>query len=245
MWKLAGEIPLQLNFIANQKTLSNMSYLNEKLKNRQLSIFSLVATTTLLCFLTSCGSNDNSAALNNSTATNALDSNAALIDKTTSGIGGNTAGLGPFIKQKMTCGAELNIPENGCEAKLVAFVEDAGKPADEDTWFTMDRLFFETGKSRLDMKKSIEQLQNIVEILKCYPKVQLKIAGFAEDASDKNSNQELSTERATTVKATLIGLGVAPARLEEVGMSDQFPASKTTGVGRTQNLWIDVQVISK
>jgi hypothetical protein len=57
------------------------------------------------------------------------------------------------------------VPEFGVERKLIAFIEDAGKPVDKTTWFTFDRLEFETGSANLK-PSSMEQLKNIAEILK-------------------------------------------------------------------------------
>ena len=64
----------------------------------------------------------------------------------------------------------LNIPTNGIESKLVAFIEDSNRPVDKDTWFSFDRLEFETGSAQL-RPTSQEQLRNVAEILKAYPQV--------------------------------------------------------------------------
>lgn len=47
-------------------------------------------------------------------------------------------------------------------------MNDATKQADKTTWFTLDRLYFETGKSTLKAS-SAEQLKNIATILAAYP----------------------------------------------------------------------------
>jgi len=214
------------------------------LRPRNLGI---VAVTALLCILTSCGNDERgstSTTMKNptETANNAVENTNSTADSK-----GTTSGLGAFVKQKMACGVELNIPENGSEARLMAFIEDTGKPADKTIWFTMDRLSFKTGNSTsLDMAKSFEQLQNIVEILKCYPKVQLKIGAYADNSGDKNAMKKQSSDRATIVKATLIGMGVAPGRLEAEGFGDQNPvASNDTKESHPQNSRINLQVKAK
>ena len=47
-------------------------------------------------------------------------------------------------------------------------MNDATKQADKTTWFTLDRLYFETGNSTLKAS-SAEQLKNIATILAAYP----------------------------------------------------------------------------
>ena len=44
-----------------------------------------------------------------------------------------------------------NIPELGTENKLIAFIEDTQRPVDDKTWFSLDRLTFETGKTTLSL----------------------------------------------------------------------------------------------
>lgn len=177
---------------------------------------------------------------------NVVDSSAALVDDAAQTVSEAAAGIGAFFKKKMACGVELNIPENGCEAKVVNFIEDASKPVDKTTWFTMDRLTFETGKASLDMAKSKEQLDNIAAILKCYPNVKLKIGGYTDNTGDAAANQKLSAARAETVKATLVGIGASPTSMEAEGYGAEHPvASNDTEEGKAQNRRIDVRVMAK
>ncbi len=130
--------------------------------------------------------------------------------------GTEPADMGKFIKQKLACGTVLNIPEKGMEAALVSFIEDKNRPVGEGTWFEFDRLAFQADKGSLDVRKSFEQLNNLLQILKCYPSVTLTVAG-------PNADPKLPTDWANTMKATLIGLGVEPARIL-VGGQGAYPA---------------------
>jgi outer membrane protein OmpA-like peptidoglycan-associated protein len=154
--------------------------------------------------------------------------------------------LGEFFSKKLACGIELNIPSNGIEARLAAFIEDASKPVDKTTWFDFDRLTFETGKATLDMTKSEEQLKNIAEIMKCYPKVKLKVGGYTDNVGDPKANMTLSQERANNVKTALVGLGIDAKRMEAEGYGDQHPvASNDTEEGRSKNRRISCRVMEK
>jgi OmpA-OmpF porin, OOP family len=176
----------------------------------------------------------------------AVDSTTAVVDNATEAVTDAAAGVGAFFKKKLACGVELNIPENGMESNLVAFIEDKNKPVDKTTWFTFDRLTFETGSSKLDMAKSAEQLSNIVEIMKCYPNVKLKIGGYTDNVGKKESNMKLSAERAYAVQATLVGLQIAPTRMEAEGYGDAHPiAPNDTEENKAKNRRIDVRVMAK
>lgn len=153
--------------------------------------------------------------------------------------------LGKFFGKKLPNGVELSIPEFGVENKLITFIEDAQLPVDDKTWFSFDRLTFETGKATLK-PESQEQLQNIAEILKAYPKVSIKLGGYTDNTGDPQANLKLSQQRADTVMADLVKLGVDASRLEAEGYGQEHPvADNSTEEGRAQNRRIDMRVTAK
>ena len=54
--------------------------------------------------------------------------------------------LGAMGKLKLADGNEITVGGNAAEKKVVDFITDANKAVDKTTWFTMDRLYFETAK---------------------------------------------------------------------------------------------------
>ncbi|MCO4293386.1 OmpA family protein [Solitalea sp. MAHUQ-68] len=155
------------------------------------------------------------------------------------------AKLGAFFKKKLPNGIELNIPEMGIENKLIAFIEDTSKPVDKTTWFSFDRLTFETGSAVLK-PESNEQLTNIAEILKAYPNVEVKLGGYTDNVGDAAANLKLSTDRANNVKAELEKLGIDGKRIEAEGYGQEHPvASNDTEEGKAQNRRIDIRVTKK
>jgi OOP family OmpA-OmpF porin len=152
--------------------------------------------------------------------------------------------LGTF-KRTLPSSYELTAPGNGIEKQVVVFIEDSGKPVDPATWFNFDRLLFETGSARLK-PESTEQLRNVAEILKAYPKVKVKIGGYTDNTGDPDANLKLSQDRATNVMNQLIILGVAADRLNAEGYGQQYPvADNATDAGRQQNRRIAVRVTEK
>lgn len=158
---------------------------------------------------------------------------------------GALATLGNFFSRKLPNGVELNIPEMGVENKLVKFIEGSN-PVDKTSWFNFDRLNFKTGSAQLDMDKSKEQLDNMVAILKAYPKVSLKIGGYTDNTGSEATNIKISGARANAVKSHLVANGIAAARLDAEGYGPKHPvASNDTPEGRAQNRRVAVRVSAK
>ena len=155
------------------------------------------------------------------------------------------AALGKLMKRKLADGTELNVPEKGVENKLISFIEDKSKAVDKTTWFSFDRLLFETGKSTLK-PESAEQVKNMAAILKAFPQVEIKLGGYTDNTGDAKKNLILSGERAKTVKAELVKLGTDAKRIDTEGYGQEHPvADNATPEGRAQNRRIDVRVTKK
>jgi len=117
---------------------------------------------------------------------------------------------------------------------------------DKTTWFNFDRLSFKTGSAELDMDKSKEQLTNMTEILKAFPKVNLKVGGYTDNTGSEDANMKLSQQRAEAVVTALTGTGTDKARLEPEGYGSQHPVGdNATEEGRAQNRRIAVRVTAK
>ncbi|WEK18922.1 MAG: OmpA family protein [Candidatus Pedobacter colombiensis] len=182
-------------------------------------------------------------------ATNAM---KAEVDSARSAITGklNEAGdyvrdLGAMMTKKLPDGTEIKVAENSVESRLLSFIEDKNKPVDKTTWFTFDRLYFETGKSVLK-PESQEQLKNIDAILKAYPNVKLKIGGYTDNTGDAAVNKKISDERANVAMHELVKMGIDAKRLSAEGYGPEHPvASNDTPEGRAQNRRIDIRVTEK
>ena len=154
--------------------------------------------------------------------------------------------LGAMGKLKLADGNEITVGGNSAEKKLVDFITDINKPADKNTWFTMDRLYFETGKTILKTS-SQEQLKNIAAILKAYPSVELKLGGYTDNTGDSAANIKLSADRAATAKEALVKSGADATRISAEGYGAQYPvcATNDTKECKAQNRRIDVRVTKK
>jgi OmpA-OmpF porin, OOP family len=151
--------------------------------------------------------------------------------------------LGEFFKLKLPDGAELNVPQLGVESKLMVFIQDPASGVDTETWLDFDRLQFDSGKATLQ-QASQEQLRNIARILRAYPNVMISIGGYADTTGD--AGVKLSQERAASVMAALVLLGIDPSRMAAKGYGGDYPVGdNTTEEGRQKNRRISMRVTAK
>jgi outer membrane protein OmpA-like peptidoglycan-associated protein len=156
-----------------------------------------------------------------------------------------TVQLNRFIIWRLPDSVSLNIPQNGVEARLLAFIQDPSKGVEPATWFDFDRLLFNTDSATL-RPESQEQLGNIAAILKAYPNVHVKIGGYTDNTGDPQSNLNLSQDRANGVRAELVALGISPDRLEAQGYGEQFPVEdNSTEKGRAKNRRVSMRVTQR
>jgi len=153
--------------------------------------------------------------------------------------------IGRLQHRTLPGGIELDIPERGVESVVIAFIADPTRPVSTDQWFTLDRLEFVTGSTKL-RPSAIEQLHQVAAILKAYPAVHLKIGGYTDNVGGKAVNMKVSQERAEAAMQELISLGIAKDRLAAEGYGEEHPiASNDTEEGRQKNRRIDVRVTKK
>lgn len=87
-------------------------------------------------------------------------------------------------------------------------------------------------------------LELVAEQLREHPEIRVRIEGYTDERASEEHNQELSVERAESVKRILVGFGVGPERLDVVGYGESHPiASNDTPEGRALNRRVELDVI--
>jgi chemotaxis protein MotB len=125
------------------------------------------------------------------------------------------------------------------------------KMADRLSVRMVDKILFSSGEADITAQ-GIKVLERVGNVLKNTEKKVIRVEGHTDNvpvssrlAEKFYTNWELSTARATNVVRFLQDeVGIAPARLEAVGLSEFHPvATNKTLVGRSQNRRIEIALL--
>ena len=106
-------------------------------------------------------------------------------------------------------------------------------------------ILFDTGKATIKFQ-SAEVLNQIINVLKKFPKSRFRIEGYTDSTGNKQRNITLSQNRADAVKIYLIQGGIASERLESKGYGPEKPiASNKNKKGRALNRRVEINLIKK
>ena len=142
-------------------------------------------------------------------------------------------------------GSVIDAPDNGPEARLVAFLKDPNRMVDDSTWFELDRTEFETNSAKLG-SGSQAQLENLAKILKAYPNATVKVGGYTDNVGSEARNKRLSQARAESVRDALVRFGISASRVDAEGYGSKHPvADNSTDDGRQRNRRIAIRVTGK
>lgn len=109
----------------------------------------------------------------------------------------------------------------------------------------MQGIAFDFGSARI--KKASEALLNdAASVLQMYPSLRVLVSGHTDDTGDHDRNVQLSQQRADSVKAHLVGQGVAAERIRALGLGPDKPlADNATAEGKAKNRRIEFQLIAE
>jgi OOP family OmpA-OmpF porin len=136
------------------------------------------------------------------------------------------------------CPDEPGPPDNqGCPKKFT-LVE-----VKQDKIEIKQKIFFATAKSRI-LPRSFPVLNQVVEALRAYPKIRVRIEGHTDIRGGHRYNMRLSDARAASVRSYLVEHGIEDSRLESRGYGpDQPIATNKTAAGREQNRRVEFMII--
>lgn len=151
---------------------------------------------------------------------------------------------GDLAYRRLADGKQLHLAQHGVENLLINYIESNERISDK-RWFTLDRLLFETDSTNLT-PASQEQLKNIVDILRAYPNVEIRLGGYNDKTGNAQLDQLLSQDRADAVRMALIRYGISEGRVSAEGYGSAYPlVPNDSETHRAKNRRIDLRVIEK
>lgn len=145
---------------------------------------------------------------------------------------------------------KLTLPDGEISVKTGSFLDQLYTEASDSTLdptkaMTFDHINFATGSAQLT-EDSKTQLEDLIKIMKGFPKVEIKIEGHTDNQGNEASNQKLSEGRAASVKSYLESHGIAGARMTTAGFGSKKPiAANDTEDNRAKNRRIEAFITKK
>ena len=145
---------------------------------------------------------------------------------------------------------KLSLPEGDITVKTGSFLDQlymevVDTTLDPTKALTFDNVNFATGSADLT-EGSKMQLDDLVKIMKGYPKVEIKIEGHTDNQGNEASNKKLSENRAASVKAYLASHGIGGSRVATAGFGSTKPvADNMNEEGRAKNRRIEAMIVKK
>jgi OmpA-OmpF porin, OOP family len=161
-----------------------------------------------------------------------------------------TAVAEPLAAPVMDTVKKLSLPDGEIVVKTGSFLDQLYTEASDSTLdatkaMIFDNVNFATGSALLTEDSKI-QLDDLVKIMKGYPKVEIKIDGHTDNKGNEVSNKKLSESRAASVKIYLASHGIVSQRMSTAGFGSTKPvAENETEVGRAKNRRIEAFIVKK
>jgi len=107
---------------------------------------------------------------------------------------------------------------------------------------TIFLLYFTTGTDELT-EESKGDLQRILDELKQRPVPDVYVIGHTDTVGELRGNDQLSAQRAETVKGFLVGIGIAAERIQTAGRGKREPIVQTgDNVDEPKNRRVEINV---
>ncbi|XOV66744.1 MAG: OmpA family protein [Fluviicola sp.] len=97
-------------------------------------------------------------------------------------------------------------------------------PIEKDAKITINNVYFDTDKYDL-RPESFTELNQLIQIMKVNPSMQVEIAGHTDDVGNDAHNQTLSENRADAVVTYMISKGINADRFQAVGYGESEPVT--------------------
>jgi outer membrane protein OmpA-like peptidoglycan-associated protein len=108
-----------------------------------------------------------------------------------------------------------------------------------------EQVHFATNKHEI-LSDSFPLMDQVAQVLRDYPKIQVRIEGHTDSVADDDFNMKLSQRRADACREYLMKAGITAERLTAVGFGETMPiASNTTEKGRSANRRVEFNIVER
>ena len=150
-------------------------------------------------------------------------------------------GLASLKQMTLPSGKVLNVREGSFYYNLADFLANPTDTAAPRS-FVFENLNFEFGSAKLT-PESVPTLNDLVDILKAYPSVHVKLEGYTDNVGDAADNKKLSLARAEATKEIMVASGIGAQRITTTGYGDERPiASNDSEEGKAKNRRLELVV---
>jgi outer membrane protein OmpA-like peptidoglycan-associated protein len=178
------------------------------------------------------------------TPVNGLSAAGSLADQRYLTVQGKVDGKAVTVAMAVsTTGTTIHVIEQKAmdSGLVVASAAEMAAGIDRDGHISVYAIYFDTGKADL-RPESKEAIEQIAQLLKDRPKLQVLIVGHTDSTGALETNMKLSRDRAAAVVAALTGTySISAARLSPQGAGPLAPvATNRTEEGRARNRRVDL-----
>jgi outer membrane protein OmpA-like peptidoglycan-associated protein len=107
---------------------------------------------------------------------------------------------------------------------------------------TLGDVLFDSGRAQLK-PSGMRNVQKLADFFKQYPQRKVMIEGFTDSVGSNSQNQELSDQRASSVRTALLDMGVGTERITSRGYGESYPVARNdTSTGRQMNRRVEIIV---
>lgn len=132
--------------------------------------------------------------------------------------------------------------ENRARQLEMMLKEMEAKKTARGTVITLGDVLFDTNQAQLK-PGGLRNVQKLADFLKQYPQRKVVIEGFTDSTGSNSRNQELSDNRAASVRTAMLDSGVAPDRITSRGFGEAYPvAGNDNAAGRQLNRRVEIIV---
>ena len=138
---------------------------------------------------------------------------------------------------------QATLDAEGRTRQLEALLgEMAARKTERGMVITLGDVLFDTNQSQL-RTGGMRSVEKLAAFARQYPRRTLMIEGFTDSVGADGRNQQLSDDRAGSVRTALLGMGVGSERMTSRGYGESFPvAGNDTPAGRQQNRRVEIVV---